>query len=117
MNHSTWKGSHYESGLRYGATLYERRINLMEHLTVDRARLDYAQAAIDQENHHGHNGQGRSLSRIVEGERLLIHPVNDVGAGVIWPALGQHLDGREHVLHALDNADDRSIRLHTSQSS
>ena len=46
MNHSTWKGSHYESGLRYGATLYERRINLMEHLTVDRARLDYAQAAI-----------------------------------------------------------------------
>ena len=40
MNHSTGKGSHYESGLRYGATLYERRINLMEHLTVDRARLD-----------------------------------------------------------------------------
>ena len=34
MNHSTWKGSHYESGLRYGATLYERRINLMEHLTA-----------------------------------------------------------------------------------
>ena len=40
MNHSTWKGSHYEGGLRYGATLYERRINLMEHLTVDQARLD-----------------------------------------------------------------------------
>lgn len=52
MNHSTWKGSHYESGLRYGATLYERRINLMEHLTVDQARLDYAQAAIPVYRRH-----------------------------------------------------------------
>ena len=52
MNHSTWTGSHYEGGLRYGATLYERRINLMEHLTVDQARLDYAQAAIPMYRRH-----------------------------------------------------------------
>ena len=52
MNHSTWKGTHYESGLRYGAKLYERHINLMEHLAVDQARLDYARAAIPAYRRH-----------------------------------------------------------------
>ncbi|MBS6955744.1 MAG: linear amide C-N hydrolase [Enterocloster asparagiformis] len=46
MKHSIWKGSHYESGLRQGALLYGRHINLMEHLAVDRARLDYARACV-----------------------------------------------------------------------
>lgn len=62
-----------------------------------------------EEDQHGDDGERRGHAGLIEGEGVIVALIDDVGAGVVRPALGEDLDGREDVLEPLHDGHDEDV--------